>query len=42
MTPLGQMRVKINWISFRLKISGFGAKNDGKSAISERIFGGRT
>ena len=33
---------KIDWISFFLKISGFGAKNDGKSAISERIFGGRT
>ena len=30
----------IDWISFRLKISGFGAKNDGKSSIPEKLMDG--
>ena len=33
-------RFKIDRISFRLKLSGFGAKNDEKSSISEKLMDG--
>ena len=33
-------RFKIDRISFRLKLSGFGAKNDEKSSISEKLIDG--
>ena len=33
-------RIKIDWISFRPKISGFGAKNDEKSSISQKLMYG--